>query len=331
MPSGETVRGFIPVFLALVVVIAPLPFIIPDYMLNTLIMFFIWAIIAQSWNLVWGIAGVWSLGQMAIFAMAGYCTGWLILHAEFPPLLAALFGIAGAVAASLAMALPSIRLKGVYVILLTISFHEIFRILLTTNPAGFTGGIFGLPRYAGIVPEGIGYVARTQIYYYIGFALFMVATAAVWFVLHSRLGLAFKAIGQAPLYAASRGISLLRTQVLAFIVSGAIAGLAGAFWANYFGTIAPGVLSYDTMVLVFAMMVIGGWGTFFGPILGAFLLVWVSEFLHETHEFRLIILGSLIVVASVALPDGLSPQVARLVNWVRRSMGNKPSQVEDTT
>ena len=97
-----------------------------------------------------------------------------------------------------------------------------------------------------------------------------------------------------------------------------IAGSAGAFWSQYFGTMQPAVLSYDTMVLVFAMMVIGGWGTFSGPILGAFLLVWVSELLHETQQFRLLILGSAIVLASVALPDGLAPLMeARLRHWRR--------------
>ncbi len=90
----------------------------------------------------------------------------------------------------------------------------------------------------------------------------------------------------------------------------------------------PAVLSYDTMVLVFAMMVIGGWGTFSGPILGAFMLVWVSELLHETHQFRLLILGSAIVLSSVALPDGLAPLIGerlrrwqRAIGWGRASTG----------
>ena len=214
------------------------------------------------------------------------------------------------------MALPSIRLKGVYVILMTISFHEIFRILLTTDTSGFTGGIFGLPHYQGFVSDDLKFSEKTLIQYYVGLVMFLTATAAVWLVLHSRLGLAFKAIGQAPLYAATRGISLYRTQVLAFIVGGVLAGAAGAFWSQYFGTMQPAVLSYDTMVLVFAMMVVGGWGTFSGPILGAFMLVWLSELLHEAHQYRLLILGSAIMLAAVALPDGLAPLIGnRLRRW----------------
>ena len=112
------------------VIFGILPFIIPEYLLSTMILFFVWAVVAQSWNLVWGIAGLWSLGQMAIFAMAGYCTGWLIIHFNLSPFISVFFGILISVFASLIIALPSIRLQGVYVLLMTISFHEIFRILL---------------------------------------------------------------------------------------------------------------------------------------------------------------------------------------------------------
>ena len=131
MPALHAWRKLAPILLGLAAVGAPLPFVLPDYLMTSLILFFVWAVVAQSWNLVWGPSlGVWSLGQMAIFAMAGYCTGWLIIHTEISPFAAALVGIVAAVAASATMALPSIRLKGVYVILMTISFHEIFRILL---------------------------------------------------------------------------------------------------------------------------------------------------------------------------------------------------------
>jgi len=303
--------------LALLAVAAPLPFILPEYMITTLIMFFIWAVVAQSWNLVWGIAGVWTLGQMAIFAMAGYVTGWLILHLGLSPYLAAVLGIVGAVAASVVMALPSIRLRGVYVILMTISFHEIFRILLTTDTSGFTGGIFGLPPFEGFVSGDLGFGERTLIQYYIALAMLLVTAPIVWCILHSRLGLAFKAMGQNPLYAAARGISIFRTQVLAFIISGVLAGAAGAYWAQYFGTMQPAVLSYDTMVMVFAMMVVGGWASFSGPILGAFIMVWLSELLHATHELRELLLGLVIFVVSVTLPDGFAPKCARLLRLIR--------------
>jgi len=75
------------------------------------------------------------------------------------------------------------------------------------------------------------------------------------------------------------------------------------------------------LVLIIAMMVIGGWGTFLGPILGAFLLTWVSEVLHQTHEFRMIILGSLVVITAVAFPSGLSPYVERMWRLLRLEAG----------
>ena len=71
--------GIVMVLVAVLIAIG-MPWIVPAYFLTTFILFFVWAMVAQGWNLVWGIAGVWSLGQMAIFAMAGYCTGWIVIH-----------------------------------------------------------------------------------------------------------------------------------------------------------------------------------------------------------------------------------------------------------
>jgi len=202
------------------VIFGILPFIIPEYLLSTMILFFVWAVVAQSWNLVWGIAGLWSLGQMAIFAMAGYCTGWLIIHFNLSPFISVFFGILISVFASLIIALPSIRLQGVYVLLMTISFHEIFRILLTSDTTGFTGGVFGLPMFEGFVSDSFSFSEKIFIQYYIGLAMFVFATLIIWLVLNSRLGLAFKAIGLEPIYASSRGISVYGTQIKAFLIGG---------------------------------------------------------------------------------------------------------------
>ena len=312
--------GIVMVLVAVLIAIG-MPWIVPAYFLTTFILFFVWAMVAQGWNLVWGIAGVWSLGQMAIFAMAGYCTGWIVIHTGISTGLAAVIGVLISLVASVVMSIPSIRLKGVYVILFTISFHELFRTLLMTDTSGFTGGQFGLPSYGGFVSKEIPFSERTRIYYYIALILFIFVTAGMAILLRSRLGLAFRAIGQAPLYAASRGISLFKTQILAFLIGGLFAGVAGSFWAGYFGTMQPGILSYDTLVLLLAMMVIGGWGTFFGPILGALLLTWVSEVLHQAHEFRMIILGSLVVITAVLFPAGLSPQIERFSRFIIRRLG----------
>ena len=311
---SKALNKIIIIFLIISVIFGALPFVIPEYLISTLILFFVWSVVAQSWNLVWGIAGLWSLGQMAIFAMSGYCTGWLIIHFNLSPFLAVVFGILISVFSSLVMALPSIRLQGVYVILMTISFHEIFRILLISDTSGFTGGIFGLPMYEGFVSENFSFSEKIFFQYYIGLLMFIFSTIIIWIVLNSRIGLAFKAIGSEPTYASSKGISIYRTQIKAFLVGGGLAGVAGAYWAQYFGTMQPAVLSYDTMVLVFAMMVVGGWGTFSGPIIGALIMVFVSEFLHAAHQYRLMILGILIIGASVLLPGGLAPQIEKFFN-----------------
>ena len=90
---SKALNKIIIIFLIISVIFGALPFVIPEYLISTLILFFVWSVVAQSWNLVWGIAGLWSLGQMAIFAMSGYCTGWLIIHFNLSPFLAVVFAI----------------------------------------------------------------------------------------------------------------------------------------------------------------------------------------------------------------------------------------------
>ena len=190
--------GIVIVLVAVLIAIG-MPWIVPAYFLTTFILFFVWAMVAQGWNLVWGIAGVWSLGQMAIFAMAGYCTGWIVIHTGISTGLAAVIGVLISLVASVVMSIPSIRLKGVYVILFTISFHELFRTLLMTDTSGFTGGQFGLPSYAGFVSKEIPFSERTRIYYYIALILFIFVTAGMAILLRIPSGVSFQGHRSGPL------------------------------------------------------------------------------------------------------------------------------------
>lgn len=305
------------------------PILLPAYTLNTFVLFFVWAMVAQSWNLIWGVAGVWSLGQVAIFAVSGYATGLLILHTGLPAPVSVVCGVFAALVMSGVMALPTLRLKGVYVILVTISFHELVRILLTTDTSGFTGGAFGLPSFPGLISAEVPYDQRMLFQYAIGFFLLVGVTLGHWMLLRSHLGLAIRTIGQDPVYAASRGVSFARTQVAAFLSAGLMAGIAGAYYAQYFGTIQPGILRYDVMVMVLAMLAIGGWGSFAGPIVGAFALVWLGELLQEAQQFRMVTFGALIVLFAVVFPQGIGPLLARALGTLRSAAMRLAARQDD--
>jgi branched-chain amino acid transport system permease protein len=280
----------------------------------------IWMILNQSWNLQLGIGGIWNFGQLAIFAIGGYVSALVAIHWGLPPWLSMIAGGLGAAAMSAVIGIPVLRLRGIYASLLTFSFGEVVRLLVISDETGLTGGSFGLSGVPELAFDGWSPDARQRAYYWLALAL-VVATAVVIYVyINSPLGTALKALRDAPAYAASRGVSPLKMQVITFATSAFIAGIAGGFYAHYFGVIAPSVMGLGPMSLFVAMLVVGGLGTFWGPILGTAVILAVSEYLRDYDELRLIIVGLILLVTIVVAPRGLVPALQdgwrRLQRWM---------------
>ena len=166
---------------------------------------------------------------------------------------------------------------------------------MISDESGVTGGSFGLSGIPDLAFEGLSPDAKQRAYYWLAFAL-VVATAVVIYVfIHSPLGAALKALRDSPAYAAARGVSPMRMQVITFATSAFIAGIAGGFYAQYFGTVSPSVMGLGPMALFVTMLVIGGLGTFAGPMVGTALIMVVSEYLRDFEEARLIIVGLILL------------------------------------
>ncbi len=136
----------------------------------------------------------------------------------------------------------------------------------------------------------------------------------------SPVGLAFQALRDSEGYAISRGVSPFRYRMMVFAISAFFTGLIGAFYAHSLRTISPSVLSFGLMMNLMAMIVIGGWGSFSGPILGTLLLVGLSEALHSVEQFRLILLGLAMAAVVVLFPSGLVSVVSDVIRRFRRWM-----------
>jgi branched-chain amino acid transport system permease protein len=282
-------------------------FEIGDYLITLLILFFIQAVVAQSWNLIMGYGGIYSFAQVALFAVGGWTTGVLANSQGWSPFAAILVAPIAATAAALLIGLPTLRLRGVYVVLLTLAFHELSRVFAITGPRFISGGGYGLT----IVPtfqfgKAIG-EQRTIYLYYLALAIFAVATFVIWRVIHSPLGVAVTALRDSETYAVSRGVNQFRVRLVLFAISAFFTGLAGGYMTHYQGGISTSVFDFSRLIDLLAMIVIGGWGTFAGPILGAGIVIGLDQYLVAIGDYRALAQGLILAFIAVFAPRGLWP------------------------
>jgi branched-chain amino acid transport system permease protein len=305
---------------ALVVAVA-LPFVIPDRSwLSVATLGAVWLTLNQSWNLVLGFSGVWNFGHLAIYAIGGYVAALLSLHTGLSAVPAVLLGGVAAMAVSVLLSLPALRLRGIYVALLTFGFGEVIRLLIVSDQTGFTGGTYGLSEYRGFGLDTIDALTRDRVHYWIGIAVAVVTGLAIFAIIRSPLGSGLVALRDNPALAAARGISPRVMQMVGFGVSGFFAGIAGSLYAFAFGVVSPTLMGLAPMTLLVTMLVVGGLGTVTGPIVGTVIMTFVQARLQSWPDVRLVVLGLVLLVMIVAVPRGIVPLAAkyrrRLADWV---------------
>jgi len=292
----------------LVLAFALVPFIpgAPDnYLFFYLFLVFVHIVISQGWNLVAGYTGQISLAQHAFFGIGGYATAvistTLLADGNFyfnPWTMLASGVVAALFAAAIGAPLLS-KLAGDYFALGTLGFGEIVRVALIKG-GSVTGGSFGISMssepFETLVPH-----------YWVGLLLAVLATAAVYAIARSRLGLALMAIREDPLAAAASGVDVLRFKVLAFAAGGFLAGIAGSLYAFYVFAVSPGgFLNLNWTLYPILMCVMGGNGTVLGPVLGAFVMTAVfsaaNVWLPTAHP---ILSGALIILVMLFMPNGI--------------------------
>jgi branched-chain amino acid transport system permease protein len=287
-------------------------FEIGDYLVTLAILFFMQAVVAQSWNLIMGYGGIYSFAQVALFAVGGWTTGVLAHSLGWNPFLAVIFAPILAAAAALLIGLPTLRLRGTYVVLLTLAFHELARVFAITGPRFISGGGYGLvtvPTFS--FGDAVG-AQRTVYLYYLAMVVFAVATFVIWRVIHSPLGTAATALRDSETYAVSRGVDQFRVRLILFAVSAFFTGLAGGYMTHYEGGISTSVFDLSRLIDLLAMIVIGGWGTFGGPILGAAIVIGLDQALVGIGDYRALAEGLIVAVIAVFAPRGLWPILRNL-------------------
>lgn len=287
--------------------------------------FFIWATVVVQWNLVFGIGGIFSLAQMALFAIGAYTTAMLGYYFGTSMILAMPIGALLAVLFSVALGLACLKLRGPYVALLTLCVAQVLYLTIVNDTDCFTnppsgcmplmGGVRGFSRFGDLgFRELLGsgfYVGR----YYVGLAILTVAMIVSIIVIRSPMGLAFQALRDNPVYAAARGMDRFKYQLWIFGMSAFFTGLAGSFYAVNTGAVGPVVFSFSHLLFLLSMIIVGGVGTIWGPIVGALLLMFAEEAMRELGDMRDIGMGLILVVCVVLMPRGIVGLFEDLVRW----------------
>jgi branched-chain amino acid transport system permease protein len=275
-----------------------------EYVLNTAVLAGIYVILAASLNITNGYTGLFSFGHAAFYGIGAYTAailatrlGWgFALTLPAAAVVAALFGAA--------LALITLRLSGIFLALVTIGFQEI-TFLVTLNWIALTRGPMGIP---GVPPPALGgYEFRGNTgYYYLILALDVLTLFVVARVVTSRVGRAFVAIREDELAAQASGLPTFRLKVLAFVIATFFAGLAGAFFAHHARFVSADSFRLDETFVILTMLIVGGLGSFLGPIVGAVTLVILPEASRVLAEYRGVVYGLVLIAVILFRPEGVA-------------------------
>lgn len=295
--------------LAVLAVAIAFPFVFPsNFMVNFGVLALFYAFIGQSWNISGGFAGQLSFGHVAFFGVGAYASTIVQMRFGLSPWLglpaAALAG--AAVGGIIAVLSFRAGLKGSYFALITLAFAEVLRIV--ANSVDITGGGLGMliPMKAGVA--NFQFAERSGFYFLI-LALAAGSVALAEWLRHSRFGAQLAAIRENEDAAKALGINVFVEKVKVMLISGAIGGIGGCFFAQYFLYIDPLIVfGVDKSVEMLLVSMIGGAGTVYGPLVGALLLALVSDatrLLTQIQGLSLVLYGALLVVIIAYLPNGL--------------------------
>lgn len=296
-------------WMALAAALVVAPYLAPgSYFIHVMIVALIFAILASGLDLVMGYCGQFSFGQAAFYGIGAYASALLALRlgwsfwAAFPAaiLVTAAFGAV--------LGIPSLRLAGHFLAITTIAFQVIVNLILT-QWHGFTGGTAGLTGIPVPTPVELGGVRVSfdspTAYYYLCVGVAALALVVALRVTGTRLGREWLAVREDEVLARTMGINTTWIKVLAFTLSAALAGAAGSLIAHYLRNIHPSEFTIWTSAEIVAMVILGGRGTLAGPILGAFALTILPEYLRVAQDYKLILYGVALIVMITFLPDGL--------------------------
>jgi branched-chain amino acid transport system permease protein len=303
-----------PLAILLLVVILLFPLAMGGFFAQVIATVALFILLGLGLNITLGLAGLLDLGFVAFYAVGAYTVALLTSPGEF--------GIAGmgfwqavpfavifAMLFAAFLGLPILRIRGDYLAIATLGFGEIIRILvgsdLLKGVLGGPQGILNIPKPIDVPPTH--WLAGPIQIYYVALAFATVVAFVAWRLRGSRLGRSWMAIREDEDVAEGMGVNLVQTKLLAYMMGGAFAGLAGAISVALVGSVFPTSIQLQLSINVVAIVVVGGMGSIPGVVLGALVLVGLPEMFREFADYRLLFYGIALMGVMIYRPEGLLP------------------------
>jgi branched-chain amino acid transport system permease protein len=278
---------------------------------HLLILILLYALMAQSWNVVAGFSGMISLGHVMFFGIGAYSASVLFVKYGISPWIGLIVGMVLSALAAVAVGVPTLRLRGHYFAIATLLIGAGVQIVVQRwDWVGAASGLY-VPIDRTSPWLSLQFHTSKVPYYYLALAAAALGYAVVGMLRRSRLGFRLQAMRDEPEAAASLGIAIARHKVLAFMISAAMMSVAGTFYAQYVLVLDPErLLSAEISIIVVLMTVLGGSGTLWGPALGAAILIPLSEYSRiwlggTGGTIDLVIYGLLIMAVCMWRPSGI--------------------------
>jgi branched-chain amino acid transport system permease protein len=305
--------------LVVLAILAIVPFLgLSSYVMHILVLVVMWSVIGMAWNILGGYTGQVSFGHAAFFGFGAYTAG--ILYQNLG--ISAWWGIPACIvvltALSLVIGYICLRLRGAYFALATLALGEICRVT-AENLVGFTQGNMGI-----MIRERT-WVDKTW-YFYVILLIAAVTFIIIKMVMESKLGYYFVAIREDQDAAESLGIDTTLYKTISLCLSGVLTGIAGAFYMNYMGYIDPSIVFplYDLSIVTVMVVMVGGAATYWGPIVGAVIMVFLAEeirslpYIGAAHQT---IFGIILIFIIMFLPNGIVGDFRKLLRLFKAKKG----------
>ena len=304
-----------------------LPLVWPDpHLHHLMVLAGIYAILALGLSLFLGYAGQISLGHAAFFGIGAYATAILTTRYSVPSFAA--FWASAAVAAAVAYLVgrPILKLKGYFLALATLGLGEIFLVIVreSSNLTGGVIGIFGIPWFS---VAGFSFDSYLKQYYLIWGVLLGLLLFAKNLV-RSKVGRALLAVATSEDAASTVGITAAQVKIGVFVISAAFAGFAGSLFACVMSTANPDAFGLGLSILIVMMVILGGMGNLYGPIVGAIFLTWLMDILGGYQEYSLPLYGVILILLLIFFPEGIGTRLGIRLLYLISYRGRKKKREE---
>lgn len=328
----SSVIRYLPLLLALVI-LALFPLFGSGFYVGLMSRVLILAIFAMSLDLLIGFTGLVSFGHAAFFGVGAYALAIAFREATIIPIWQALpLSLGAAALAALVIGWISIRTTGIYFIMITLAFAQmVFYFLFESPRFGGDDGIFIFMEPVFMVgSEDILHLGRSNNFYYFALSCLVIAYLFLAMILRAPFGRVIKAIRANEHRVSALGYATNRYKLVSFVIAGTLAGLAGFLEAAHTGYINPAYLSWHESGIAIAIVILGGMGTLYGPVLGAMTVVLLQTFLPELTPHWQLLFGGILIAVVLFLPHGLVSLWPRAVNLLRRWLGRSPkNEIDD--